>query len=332
MREVSNAVSIDLAPSLVGIQMLEPAGLAATRAAAIAALMQVGRGDPLAADAAASEAMRAALSHAPGRGTVVIGEGEKDEAPMLANGEEVGDGRGPRFDVAVDPLECTKACAAGLPGSLATIAFAEPDTLWSPGPAFYMEKLVVGAQARDAIDLTASPESNAAAVAGALGKEIGDLRVVVLDKPRHAELIARLRGVGARVSAPTDGDVAGALAAVLPQAGVDLLMGVGGTPEGVMSACAARALGGGMEGRLAPQRPAESNALRDTGVDLERVLQLEDLVAGESFFVATGVTDGALVRGPRRAGEGWLTESLVVGRGTVRRVLETSLEANERTR
>jgi len=318
---VSNVLSVD---SVLGAQLLEPAALAATRAAAIAAVSQVGRGDPLAADAAATEAMRGALSHAPGRGTVVIGEGEKDEAPMLANGEAVGNGAGPRFEIAVDPLECTKACAAGLPGSLATIAFAEPGTLWSPGPAFYMDKLVVGAAAREAIDVTASPEDNAAEVAYALGKEPGEVRVTVLDKPRHTDLIARLRAFGASVAAPADGDVGGALAALLPDGGVDLLMGIGGTPEGVMTACAVRALGGGMQGRLAPQRPAESDALRDVGVDVERVLELEDLAAGESLFVATGVTDGPFVRGPRRAGEGWLTESLVVSRGTVRRVLETS--------
>ncbi len=313
------------------VRTLEPVALAATRAAALACREWVGRGDPKAADAAATEAMRAALSRAPGLGTVVIGEGEKDGAPMLANGEEVGNGRGPSFDVAVDPLECTKACAAGLPGSLATIAIAEPGTLWSPGPAFYMEKLVVARDARKAIDVTAPPEDNAAAVARVLGKELTELGVVVLGKPRHAELIERLRDLGARVSAPADGDVAGALEVLLSDGDVDLLLGVGGTPEGVMTACAARALGGGMEGRLAPQAHPEVSALQDAGVDLKRVLELEDLAAGESFFVATGVTDGPLVRGPHRAGQGWTTESLLVADGSVRRVLEMSVEPNGRT-
>jgi fructose-1,6-bisphosphatase II len=320
-----STVAVDQLSTAASVRALESAALAATRAAALACQDWVGRGDPKAADGAATDAMRAALAHAPGRGTVVIGEGEKDAAPMLFNGEDLGDGRGPAFDVAVDPLECTKACAHGLPGSLATIAIAQPESLWSPGPAFYMDKLVVGAAARDAIDIAASAEDNAVAVAEALGTPLAELGIVVLDKPRHAGLIARLRALGTSVSTPADGDVAGALCALLPGGGADMLMGIGGTPEGVMTACAVRALGGGMQARIAPQREAEGRALADAGVDTERVLQLEDLAAGESFFVATGVTDGSLVRRPWRSPRAWRTDSVVVAEGSVRRVLEEAV-------
>ncbi len=312
------------------VRRLEGVALAATTAAAIACQKWVGRGEPHCADSAATDAMRAVLAEAPGLGTVVIGEGEKDRAPMLYNGEQVGNGGGPRFDLAVDPLECTKACAAGLPGALATIAIAAPGTLWSPGPAFYMDKLVVGAAARDAIDITARPEDTAVAIAWALGKTARTLRAVVLGKPRHAELIGRLRELGVHVSTPSDGDVAGALEALLPDGNADLLTGIGGTPEGVMTACAVRELGGGMEARLAPQREAESQALADGGVDRERVLGLEDLAAGESFFVATGVTNGSIARGPARVGRAWRTDSIVISGGSVRRVLETSFDRDPR--
>jgi fructose-1,6-bisphosphatase II len=308
------------------LSRLEAVALAATSAAAIACQEWVGRGDPDGADAAATDAMRDTLADAPGLGTVVIGEGEKDAALMLHNGEQVGNGDGPRFDMAVDPLECTKACADGLPGSLATIAIAAPGTLWSPGSAFYMEKLVVGAGARDAIDITARPEDTAVAIAWALGTTARDLRAVVLGKLRHAELIERLRELGVRVATPSDGDVAGALEALLPDGSADVLMGIGGTPEGVMTACAVRALGGGMEARLAPQRQAESRALADAGVDRERVLGLEDLAAGESLFVATGVTNGSIARGPARVDRAWRTDSIVISDGSVRRVLETSFD------
>ncbi|HEV3376592.1 MAG TPA: fructose-bisphosphatase class II [Thermoleophilaceae bacterium] len=314
------------------VSRLEPVALAATRAAAIACQRWVGRGDPHSADAAATDAMRAALAKAPGIGNVVIGEGEKDAAPMLYNGEQVGNSDGTRFDIAVDPLECTKACAAGLPGSLATIAIAAPGTLWAPGPALYIEKLVVGAAARDAIDITARPEDTAVAVAWALEKTPQTLRAVVLGKPRHAELIGRLREMGVHVSTPADGDVAGALEVLLPDGSADLLVGVGGTPEGVLTACAVRALDGGMEARLAPQRQAESDALADAGVELERVLGLEDLAPGESLFVATGVTSGSIARGPARVGRAWRTDSIVISDGSVRRVLETSFDRDPKRR
>jgi fructose-1,6-bisphosphatase II len=295
----------------LGLAGFEAAALAATREAAIACQPFVGRGDKHAADAAATEAMRRTLAGAPGLGTVVIGEGEKDGAPMLYNGERVGAG-GPAFDIAVDPLECTTFCANGLPGSLATIAVAEDGALLRPGPSHYMEKLVVPRAARNAIDIADPPELTAARVARALGKDIAELRVVVLDKPRHAELIERLRRVGAAVATPSDGDVAGALEALLPEGEADLLMGVGGTPEGVMTACAARALGGGMQARLAPQRDEEARALAQAGLDTGRVYQLEDLVAGPAFFAATGVTGGPLLSRPRRIQEAVVTESLLV--------------------
>jgi fructose-1,6-bisphosphatase II len=290
---------------------LEAAALAATRAAAVACQPFVGRGDKHAADAAATEAMRRALAKAPGRGTVVIGEGEKDGAPMLYNGERVGAG-GSAFDIAVDPLECTTFCAKGLPGSLATIAFAEANAMLRPGPSHYMDKLVVPPAAREAIDITDAPEVNLTRVANALRKDVTALRVVVLDKPRHAELITRLRRAGASVATPSDGDVAGALEVLLPSGEADLLMGVGGTPEGVMTACAASALGGGMETRLAPQSDAEARALAEAQLGPDRVYGLADLVVGSALFVATGVTGGSLLARPRSLDGAVLTESLVI--------------------
>jgi fructose-1,6-bisphosphatase II len=300
------------------LAQLENSAWAATREAAIACQDFVGKGDGKAADGAATEAMRAQLAAAPGTGTVIIGEGEKDEAPMLFNGETVGDGGSLAFDIAVDPLECTSLCAAGMPGSLTTIAFAEGGTLWEPGAAFYMDKLVARAEASEVIDINATPEKNLERTAEALGKEVSDLRVVVLDKPRHEELIERLRTAGAHVTTPPDGDVGGALQVLLPHGEADLLMGIGGTPEGVMTACAAKALGGFMQGKLAPQKDEEKQALE--GTDLDRVLELEDMVKGEAFFVATGVT-GGLVAAPCIE-DGWhVTESMVVAAGSVKRVV-----------
>ncbi len=310
------------------LAVFEAVALAATRDAAIACQPFVGRGDKHAADAAATHAMRRALVEAPGLGTVVIGEGEKDGAPMLYNGERVGTG-GPAFDIAVDPLECTTFCAKGLPGSLATIAFAERDALLRPGPSHYMEKLVAPPAARDAIDITDAPEARLARVAGALGKKITELRVVVLDKPRHLELIERLHRAGASVMTPSDGDVAGALEALRPSGGADVLMGVGGTPEGVMTACAARALGAGMQARLAPQSEAEARALVDAGLDADRVYGLEDLVDGSAFFVATGVTGGSLLARPRALDGAVVTESLVISERGVRLVRGRSIPEHQ---
>lgn len=293
--------------------------LAATRAAALAAAGWAGRGDAHGADAAATTAMRTALARAPGSGRVVTGEGAKDEAPMLADGEEFGDGRGARYDIAVDPLECTDFCAQGLPGALATIAIARRGALWSPGPGFYMDKLVLPPAARGATRLNDTTEVKLERVAAALGKRISDLRVVVLDKPRHRELVARLRAAGATVVTPLAGDVSGALAVVLPGGRADMLLGVGGTPEGVLTACAVRALGGGMEGRLAPQRDDERRALAAFRVDVDRLLALDELVRADATFVATGVTGGLLAAPEER--DGWVvTESIVIAPGAVQRV------------
>jgi fructose-1,6-bisphosphatase II len=324
--DTSLATATQRAP--LDLAMLEEVALAATRDAAIACQPFVGRGDKHGADAAATGAMRRALAEAPGLGTVVIGEGEKDGAPMLAGGERVGAG-GPAFDIAVDPLECTTFCAKGLPGSLATIAFAEGDALLRPGPSHYMEKLVAPPAARDVIDITDGPETRLARVAAALGKEIAELRVVVLDKPRHVELIERLRRAGASVTTPSDGDVAGALETLLPSGEADLLMGVGGTPEGVMTACAARALGGGMQARLAPQSDAEVRALVNAGLDADRFYGLQDLVHGSAFFVATGVTGGSLLARPRGLDGAVVTESLVISERGVRLVQGRSVQQHQ---
>jgi len=300
------------------IAELEEIAIAATRDAAIACQDWVGRGEKEKADGAATEAMRRVLDAAPGTGTVIIGEGEKDDAPMLFNGETLGSGGSPAFDIAVDPVECTSFCADGLLGSLATISMAESGTMWEPGPAFYMDKLLARAEAGNVIDIRDEPEANLERVASALGKGVGDVRVVILAKPRHEELIDRVRAAGAHVSTPADGDVAGALAVLLPDGDADMLMGIGGTPEGVMTACAAKALGGAMQGRLAPQKDDEKKALE--GADLERVLELDDMVGGEAFFVATGIT-GGLVAAPRREQDWYVTESMVVAAGSVKRVI-----------
>ena len=300
------------------IAELEDVALTATRMAAIACQDWVGRGEKEKADGAATDAMRRILDAAPGTGTVIIGEGEKDDAPMLFNGETVGGGGSPAFDIAVDPVECTTFCANGLLGSLATIAMAESGSMWEPGPAFYMDKLLARAEAGNVIDITDTPEANLERVADALGKGVSDVRVVVLDKPRHDDLIERLRAAGAHVSTPSDGDVTGALEVLLPGGDADMLMGIGGTPEGVMSACAAKALGGAMQGRLAPQKDDEKEALE--GTDLDRVLGLDDMVGGDAFFVATGIT-GGLVAAPRREEDWYVTESMVVAAGSVKRVI-----------
>jgi fructose-1,6-bisphosphatase II len=256
-------------------------------------------------------------------GVVVIGEGEKDEAPMLYNGEEVGNGHGPGVDVAVDPLEGTRLAALGMPNAIAVIALAERGTMFFPGAAVYMEKIAAGANAVDAVDITATPTENVNAVARAKGVKPTDLRVVVLERERHENLIGELRQAGARVNLIRDGDVAPAIAAARPGTGVDLLYGIGGTPEGVISAAALKCVGGGIQGRLWPRGPAEREALIAAGFDLERVLTTNDLVAGDDVFVAaTGVTTGALLRGVRYVRDGAITDSIVMRSrsGTVRRI------------
>ncbi|MBI4637562.1 MAG: class II fructose-bisphosphatase [Candidatus Rokubacteria bacterium] len=298
-----------------------------TESAALAAARWIGRGQKAAGDGAAVDAMRRALAHVAIDGVVVIGEGEKDEAPMLFNGEIVGSGRGPAVDIAVDPIEGTSLLAQSRPDAIAVIAVAPRGTMWSPGPAFYMSKLVVGAEAREAIEpgsLTLPVAKTLAAIAEAKRTAVEALTVYVLDKPRHAALITEILAAGARVVSRTEGDVMGALLAATPRSGVDVLMGTGGTPEGVIAATAVRALGGTMLVRLAPQKPGEREAVLASGVDLDRVLTERDLVrSADVLFAATGVTDGVLMRGVRYTASGAITDSILI-RGTTgtRRRLE----------
>jgi fructose-1,6-bisphosphatase II len=294
-----------------------------TEAGAMGAGRWIGRGDKIAADQAAVDAMRIMLDTAAMAGVVVIGEGEKDEAPMLFNGEDVGSGHGPEVDVAVDPLEGTRLTALGQPNAIATIALAERGTMFFPGAAVYMDKIACGPEAADAIDIEAPPRENVAAVARARGVSASEVSVVVLDRPRHEELIAELRDVGAKVLLIPDGDVAPAIAAAQPGTGVHLLMGIGGTPEGVLSAAALKCVGGVIQGKLWPRNEEERQSLIDDGYDLDRVLTTDDLVGGRDvFFAATGVTTGALLRGVRYTREGAITDSIVMRSrsGTVRRI------------
>jgi fructose-1,6-bisphosphatase II len=294
-----------------------------TEAAAMAAARWIGRGRKEDADQAAVDGMRSVLDTVQMCGVVVIGEGEKDEAPMLFNGEEVGSGTGPHVDVAVDPLEGTRLTALGQPNAIAVIAVAERGTMLFPGAAVYMEKIAVGPAAIDAIDLTATPTENVGAVAAALGKGVRDVSVVVLERERHDELIDELREAGARVQLIRDGDVAPSIAAAQPGTGVDMLYGVGGTPEGVISAAALKCVGGGIQGRLWPRDDDERQRLIDAGLDPARVLHTDDLVAGDDVFVAaTGVTTGALLRGVQYLPDGAITDSIVMRSrsGTVRRI------------
>jgi fructose-1,6-bisphosphatase II len=294
-----------------------------TEAAAMGAGRWVGRGDKLAADQAAVDAMRAMLDTVFMDGVVVIGEGEKDEAPMLYNGEEVGQGEGPQVDVAVDPLEGTRLTALGQPNAIAVIAVAERGSMFFPGAAVYMEKIAAGADAVEVIDINATPAENVQAVAKAKGRRVTDVRVVVLERERHESLIGELREAGARVNLIRDGDVAPAIAAARPETGVDLLYGIGGTPEGVISAAALKCVGGGIQGKLWPRTEEERQALVAAGYDLDRVLMTDDLVASDDVFVAaTGVTTGALLRGVRYVNDGAVTDSLVMRSrsGTVRRI------------
>ena len=294
-----------------------------TEAAAMGAARWIGRGDKIAADQAAVDLMRVMINTVSMRGVVVIGEGEKDEAPMLFNGEEVGDGDGPEVDVAVDPLEGTRLAALGMPNAIAVIAVAERGTMFFPGAALYMNKIVVGAEAADAIDIDASPTENVRRVAEAKGLRPDEVTVVVLERDRHDDLIAELREAGARVNLIRDGDVAPSIAAARPWTGIDLVMGIGGTPEGVISAAAIKCLGGAMQGKLWPRNDDERQRLLAAGFDLDRVLTEDDLVSGDDVFVAaTGVTRGALLDGVRTSAAGVETESIVMRSrsGTVRRI------------
>jgi fructose-1,6-bisphosphatase II len=294
-----------------------------TEAAAMGAGRWIGRGEKESADQAAVDAMRHMLQTVAMDGVVVIGEGEKDEAPMLYNGERVGNGHGVEVDVAVDPLEGTRLTALGMPNAIAVIAVAERGTMFFPGAAVYMDKIAVGAAAADAIDIEAPPAENVRRVAKAKEKKVEDVVVVVLDRDRHEGLVRELREVGASVRLITDGDVAPSIAAARVQTTVDLLMGVGGTPEGVISAAAIKCLGGAIQGKLWPRSNDERQELVDAGLDVDRVLTTDDLVSGEDVFVAaTGVTDGALLNGVHYTPAGAVTESIVMRSrsGTVRKI------------
>jgi fructose-1,6-bisphosphatase II len=295
-----------------------------TEAGAMAAARWIGRGEKENADQAAVDAIRFVLDSVEMAGVVVIGEGEKDEAPMLYNGEPVGSGHGAEVDVAIDPLEGTRLTALGQPGAISVIAVAERGTMLFPGAAFYMEKIAVGPQAVDAIDITRSPTENVNRVAEALGKTTREVDVVVLERERHEALIAELREAGARVKLIRDGDVAPAIAAAQPGTGVDVLYGIGGTPEGVISAAALKCVGGGIQGRLWPRNESERQQLLAQGLDPARVLHTADLVSGEDVFVAaTGVTNGPLLQGVQYSPGGAVTDSIVMRSrsGTVRRIV-----------
>ena len=294
-----------------------------TEAAALAAARWMGRGEKEKADGAATDAMRIVLGAMSMDATVVIGEGEKDSAPMLYNGEQLGDGTPPLVDIAVDPLEGTTLTALGRGNALAVIAISDRGTMFDPGPCFYMNKLAVGAEAAGSIDITRSPTDNLQAVAKALGKSVGEVTAVVLDRPRHDDLIAEIRAAGARIRLIQDGDVAGAISTGWPEAGADILFGIGGTPEGVISAAALKCMGGEIQGQLSPRSDEERQNVLDSGRDLDQILTTDDLVSGNNcFFAATGVTDGELLRGVHYDGRGASTQSLVMRSksGTVRSI------------
>jgi fructose-1,6-bisphosphatase II len=295
-----------------------------TEAAALAAARWVGRGEKELADQAAVDAMRLMLDTVPMDGAVVIGEGEKDEAPMLYNGERIGDGSPPEVDIAVDPLEGTRLTARGMPSALAVIALAERGTMFDPGPCVYMEKIAGGPDIADLLSLNEPLPDVIRKVAERKGVDAGDITIIMLDRPRHTDAVAQIREVGARIRFITDGDVSAALFAVSQATGVDLLWGIGGTPEGVLSAAAIKCLGGQLLGRLWPRDDSERRAAIDAGYDLDEVLDVDRLVAGNDvFFAATGVTDGDLLQGVRYLGDGHATtESLVMRSrsGTVRRI------------
>ena len=283
----------------------------ATEAAAIAAARYMGRGDKELVDQAAVDAMRPVLRSVAMDGVVVIGEGEKDEAPMLYNGEHVGSGDGPAVDVAVDPVDGTTLTAKALPDAIAVLALAERGTMFDPGPCVYMEKLAVGEDLADVVDFEAPIGDNLARIARARGKQADDVTVAILDRPRHQELVQQVLATGARIKFMLDGDVAGAIMAAEEDSSVDVLVGIGGTPEGVIAACALKCLDGAIFGRLYPRDDGERSAALDAGYDLERILTTDDLVSGDDvFFAASGVTDGELLRGVRYQPRRVLTQSL----------------------
>ncbi len=297
-----------------------------TEAAALAAARWMGRGDKEGADGAAVDAMRLVLGTVPMDGIVVIGEGEKDEAPMLYNGERIGDGSPPHVDIAVDPIDGTTLTALGRGNALAVIALSEQGTMFNPGPCVYMEKIAVGPQCKGVIDITASPTKNLEAVAKAKGSPVREVTAVILERDRHDDLIAEVRSTGARIRLIPDGDVAGAISTAWPDSGADILFGIGGTPEGVIAAAALKSMGGQLQGRLWPRNDEERTAAIDAGYDLSAVLDTDDLVAGDNcFFAATGITDGELLDGVHFSKGLATTQSLVMRSrsGTVRLVNAT---------
>ena len=292
-----------------------------TEAAAMAAGRWMGRGDKNKSDQAAVDAMRLILGSIDMDGIVVIGEGEKDEAPMLYNGEVIGNGEPPRVDIAVDPIDGTRLLSLGRSNAISVVALAERDAMFNPGPCVYMEKIAVGPDARGAIDIEAPVAVNLRNIARSKGEQVDDLTVVILDRPRHEKLIRDVRHAGARIRLITDGDVAGSIMTAIESTGVDVLMGVGGTPEGVITACALKCLGGEIQGKLWPRNEEEAQKARDMGYDLNAVLGTDDLVKGEDvFFAATGITDGELLKGVHYFAGGASTRSLVMRArsGTVR--------------
>jgi len=294
-----------------------------TEAAALSAGRWMGRGDKEAGDQAAVDAMRLMLRTIAMDGMVVIGEGEKDEAPMLYNGERVGNGSGPAVDVAVDPVDGTRLLALGRSNALSVVAVAEHDTMFDPGPVFYMDKIAVGPEAAGVIDITASVETNLRGIAKAVRKDLDDLTVVVLDRERHEDLLGEIRETGARIRLITDGDVAGAIMAAHDISPIDVLMGVGGTPEAVIAACAIKCIGGAMQAKLWPGDDGERQAALEAGLDLDAVLHTDDLVASNNvFFAATGITDGDLLKGVEYSGTGAETHSVIMRSrsGTIRLV------------
>ncbi|MET7297809.1 MULTISPECIES: class II fructose-bisphosphatase [Embleya] len=294
-----------------------------TEAAAMAAGRWVGRGDKNGADGAAVKAMRSLIHTVSMNGVVVIGEGEKDDAPMLFNGERVGDGSGPECDVAVDPVDGTTLTAKGMNNAVAVMAVSERGSMYDPSAVFYMEKLVTGPEAADVVDLTAPIAENIRRVAKAKHSAVEDVTVCILDRPRHDSMVKEIREAGARIKFITDGDVAGAIMAAKDGTGVDLLLGIGGTPEGIIAAAAIKCMGGVIQGRLWPKDEAERAKAIDAGHDLSRVLLTDDLVRGDNvFFVATGITDGELLRGVRYRSSTALTSSLVMRSksGTIRQI------------
>jgi fructose-1,6-bisphosphatase II len=294
-----------------------------TEAAALTAGRWMGRGEKEAADQAAVDAMRLVLNTIQMDGVVVIGEGAKDKAPMLYEGERLGCADEPKTDIAVDPIDGTRLLAQGMANSISTVAVSERGSLFESPYIAYMEKIAVGPEAANAIDINATPETNLKNIAGALRKDVRDLTVVMLERPRHDELAGQVRAAGARIRFIMDGDVAGAVMAATPGTGIDVLMGIGGAPEAVVAACAIRCIGGAMQCKLWPRNDEEWAAVRTHGIDVARVLCAEDLVRGDDvFFAATGITDGELLRGVQYFGDGASTQSLVMRSrsGTVRRV------------